>query len=232
MGLVGPLGLYIVGRSLAVPRGLAALGVATWALAVDWLWLEHQLLTETLATTLLVATLVVVVGAPRPHKRRLLWAVGIGVAAAILAMGAGLVRPALFAALPGVGLCVLLLADLPARSRVVGTGVLVVCCGLILAGYLQVQERKTHFTGLIGSSMDLGDIQGWRHSPSAGVFACRLARAVSASEATPTAAQARTITTGILVAGAASPPTASGAAHGSEAVGGASRGCAVGRRAQ
>jgi hypothetical protein len=160
LGLAAALGIYVIGLATRVPRTLAALAAAVWALSGDWLWLEHQLLTEVVGTVLLVAAIVVVVLSRRVTSRGWVVAVVVGLVVAGLAMGAGFTRPALFAALPGVGLCILLLTRLTLLQRLTSAAVLVVACGMLLVGYLQVQESKTNFSGLVGSSIDLGSYPG------------------------------------------------------------------------
>lgn len=162
MSLVGGILLYATARRVRVPRGLAALAAATWLLSIDWLWLEHQLLTETLASLLTMCAIAAIVLVPLDRWRRG-WRPVAAVAVVIvlagaLAMGSGIVRPALFPALPGVGLCTLLLMRARPVARVAASGLLVLVCLVVLLGYLHEQEEKTGFYGIVGSppAQDLG----------------------------------------------------------------------------
>lgn len=166
MALVGGVLLYATALAVRVPRGLAALAAATWLLSVDWLWLEHQLLTETLASVLAMGAIAAIVLIPTdrwPSGWRLAAGVlVVTVLAGALAMAAGFVRPALFPVLPGVGLCTLLLMRTRVVVRVVSAGGLVLVCLVLLLGYLHEQEKKTGFYGLVGTppAQDLGIYPG------------------------------------------------------------------------
>lgn len=153
MPLAACVGLYAVLVRADVPRWLAALPALVWAVSIDWIWLEHQLMTEALGAALLVAALVVV-AVPRPS--RAVWAVALGAAGGALLLAAGVARPAMFPAAPGVGLAVLLLMRAPLRWRLGATVACVAACGVLLAGYVKAQEDKTGFRGIVGSELNLG----------------------------------------------------------------------------
>ena len=151
--LAAGVALYAAARVSNVRRTLAALGVGVWLVSIDWLWLEHQLLTETIGVVLMVGAVAVFALAPaRLGRAGWLVAAGAGLAGGVLALGAGVVRPALFIALPGVGLAALLLLRVPVRMRVASAAVLVASCGALLFGYLKVQDDHTGFgMRLVGS---------------------------------------------------------------------------------
>lgn len=151
--------VYVIALAVRVPRTLAALAAAVLALSVDWIWLEHQLLTEVVGTTLAVLA-VAVIAIPSRLSRSAVGIILLAVVAAVLAMAGAIVRPALLAALPGIGLAMLLLPRTRFRSRIVGTLVLVVVCIGLLEGYIKVQQDHTGFHGIVGSELDLGQYPG------------------------------------------------------------------------
>ncbi|MEV4420868.1 hypothetical protein AB0L40_12945 [Patulibacter sp. NPDC049589] len=166
LSLVGGLLLYATALAVRVPRAVAAVAAAVWLLSIDWLWLEHQLLTETLASALAMAALAALVLVPI-RQRENQWVTAalvvlLGVGVGILAMSAGFVRPALFPVLPGVGLAALLLMRVSLKMRVLTSTALVLTCLVMLLGYLHEQEKKTGFYGLVGSppAQDLGGYPG------------------------------------------------------------------------
>ena len=155
--LLACVALYLVALAVRVRPTAAAIPVLVWAVSVDWLWLEHQLLSETLGVALVVFALAAVVV---PRTPRILVAVLISVLGGALIMAAGFARPALFASVPGIGLAVLLLLDAPFRVRVVSFVCLVATCGGLFWGYETVQENKTGFRGLVRSELDMGAYPG------------------------------------------------------------------------
>ena len=155
--LAAAVGLYAIGRVADVPRALAAVAAGVWFVSIDWIWLEHQLMTETMGTVLAVAALAVFALAPARTEGGMRLAVAAGVLAGGLAIAAAITRPGLFPAFPGIGLAALLLLRVPWRARAVSAAVLVATCGALLWGYLQVQDAKTGFGNrIVGAELDLG----------------------------------------------------------------------------
>ena len=113
--LAASVALYATARAANIARTLAALGVGVWLVSIDWLWLEHQLLTESVGVVLLVGAVAVFALAPAHGRAAWPVAIGAGVVAGVLGFGGGIVRPAVFIALPGVGLAALLLLRAPLR---------------------------------------------------------------------------------------------------------------------
>ena len=155
--LAASVTLYAVARAVYVSRTLAALGVGVWLVSIDWIWLEHQLLSETVGVVLIVSAIAVFV--LPPVHRRATWpvVVGAGLAAGVMALGAGIVRPALFAAMPGVGLAALFLLRAPLRMRLGSAAALALTFSALFVGYLKVQDDHTGFgMRLVGSELDMG----------------------------------------------------------------------------
>lgn len=155
--VLASVAIYAIARNAHVSRTLAALAAGVWLISIDWVWLEHQLLTETVGAVLLVGSLAIF--ALAPTRRFGIWRVSIaaGLCGAVLGLGAGLVRPALLAGLPGIVLAALLLLRAPMRVRAASAAVLAVTCGVLFYGYLKVQDDHTHFgMRLVGSELDLG----------------------------------------------------------------------------
>lgn len=157
--LAGAVALYAIARRCAVARVWAALAAGVWLVSIDWLWLEHQLLGEAFGTVLVVSAVAVFALAPERRSGRAAWVVAIvaALAAGVLAMGAGFVRPAMFPALPGIGLAALLLLRTGLWQRLAAAAVLVATCGALLYGYLLVQDDHTGFgMRLLGTELDMG----------------------------------------------------------------------------
>lgn len=160
LALVACAGLYAIGRRLGLTAGLAVVAAVLWAIPVDWLWLEHQLMTETVATALVVAAVAAATAFPYSTVRR---AAIIGVACAVLIAAAVSVRPALLAVVPGLALALALVAPRPtwrlrpAAAAVAAFGVTFV---VIAAAYVAAQEHQTGYRGLIGPSIDMGAYAG------------------------------------------------------------------------
>lgn len=155
VGVIAACGvLYWTLLRVGVPRAAAAAPAMVWALSVDWIWLEHQFMTEAFAALMLVCALAVVVIPREPRGWR---GILIGVLAGVLVLAAGLVRPALLAAVPGAVLAVLLLLESSLRWRVAAT----IACVAVVAGgfvsYLRVQQEKTGYHGFVGLELDLGN---------------------------------------------------------------------------
>lgn len=152
LAVAGALALYAVAVALGVPRTLAALPAAVWLVPVDWLWLEHQLLTETLATALAAAALALAVLSPRGP-------VPTGVAVGVVALAAAIVRPSALALAPGLAVVLVLLAP-GRRPALQAAGAFAATYAVLLGGYVLVQEDRTGFTGIVAASTDMGDYVG------------------------------------------------------------------------
>jgi hypothetical protein len=155
--LAASVALYAAARVAGVSRTLAALGVGIWLVSIDWIWLEHQLLTETIGVVLVVAAVALLVLVPVRGRSAWPVAIGAGVAAGVMALGAGIVRPAVFPALPGIVLAALLLLRAPVRMRLASAAALALTFGALFVGYLYVQDDHTGFgMRLVGSELDMG----------------------------------------------------------------------------
>lgn len=160
LALVAGVGLYVIARRLGVSRWLAAVPTALWLVPVDWLWLEHQMLNETLGTALAVAVLATAVLIPITSVRR---GLTLGCACAAETATAGAVRPALLLLIPGVVLALALVAPRPTWSWRPAAGAVLAYAStfvVIAALYVGVQEHKTGFRGLIAPSLDMGAYVG------------------------------------------------------------------------
>lgn len=156
--LLGTAVLYLLALRVGVQRWWAAAAVATWAISIDWLWLEHQLLTETVASLLVVLALAVPVLWPAAKARGWAMVVAAGVVTAALGMAGGLTRPAYLLAMPGIGLALVLLLPTTWPRRLVAGVACVLASVALLGGYLKVQEIKTGYDGPVnGVGHDFGE---------------------------------------------------------------------------
>ncbi len=160
VALVACGGLYAVARRLGLGAALAVIPAALWALPVDWLWLEHQLLTETVAMALAVAAVAAATVVPVASVRA---ATAIGIACALLTVAAGAARPALLVIAPGMALTLALVAPRPVwrwRAAAAGVAAYAVAATVLAVTYVAVQERQTGFRGLIAPSLKMGAYVG------------------------------------------------------------------------
>lgn len=160
IALLACAALYVTGRRIGLGSMLAAVPAALWALPVDWLWLEHQLLTETLSAALGVAAVALAFTVPATSARR---AAALGLACALVTVGAGVVRPTLLLTAPGLLLGLVLVAPRPSsRRRIAAAAAATYALGVGALGvtYVALQEHATGFRGLIGPSLDMGAYVG------------------------------------------------------------------------